>query len=73
MSLTYDELQRDLEDARQIVLRLSQEYTVPAHQNPFRPAYDAINFSIAYFRSNEDDMRDALGEFDDEDATLMAP
>lgn len=60
----YDTLQRDLDDARMIVLRLSQEFTVPAHQNPFRPAYDAIAFAIAYFRSNEDDMRDALGEFD---------
>lgn len=67
MSMTYDRLQEGLEDVRMILLRLSKEFKVPAHQNPFMRDYEAITFSAAWFRSNEDDVREALGEFEDED------
>ncbi len=67
MSMTYDKLQEGLEDVRQILLRLSEEFKVPAHQNPFMPDYEAVQFAIAYFLSNEDDMKEALGEFEDDD------
>jgi len=71
--MTYDKLQEGLEDVRGILLRLSEEFKVPAYQNPFMPDYEAVQFAIAWFKSNENDVRDALGEFEDDGEDPIRP
>jgi hypothetical protein len=67
MSMTYDKLIHDLDAVRRDIQSQAAQFKVPGHANPFAPQYDAVQFAISYFRSNDDDMREALGEFDDPD------